>query len=500
MASFLRVPRRNAAMEMLAGGFAATRDDNLVPEARVTDSELGAVEAGDPGAGATEGAELKRTLGPFSATSVVIGAIIGVGIFFTPQKVAKVAGSGEIALLAWFLGGGIALVGALTFAELGGMYRRAGGQYEILRDSYGPLPAFLFVFCNATWIQAGAIAIIAIICVENLGQGFAGDVPSETTTGALALALIAGLVLINVLGVKRGAAVQNATVVAKLITIAVIAGLAALLGGHEVTGPSTAEASSTWLGPVGLVFAALVPTAFSFGGWQHALWIGGEVKDPGKNVPRAILGGVAIVILAYLVVNVAYLALLGPEGVAASHVLAADAVAEVWPGGRRIVAIAVAFSAFGVLNAQLLSGPRLLYAMARDGRFFPSFAAVHPRFGTPARAIFLLGALSAGLLIAAGKGGVDKLLTGVVLVDGFFFVLTGAAVFVLRRRRPGAERSVRVPFYPWVPAIFVVGEGAVLLGTLVDPGVRAAALTGGLWIAGAAILYRARFARGGRPA
>lgn len=443
----------------------------------------------------TDESELKRTLGPFSATSVVIGAIIGVGIFFMPSKVAKAAGSGEIALLAWVLGGGLALLGALTFAELGGLYRRAGGQYEILRDSYGPLPAFLFVFCNATWIQAGAIAIIAIICVENLGEGVAGQVPGESVSRGLALLLIAGLAAANMIGVRFGATVQNATVVAKLVTIAVIAGLAFTLGGHEISGPVEGASGSTWLGPTGLVFAAMVPTAFSFGGWQHALWIGGEVKDPGKNVPRAILVGVAIVIVAYVLVNVAYLRLLGPDGVAGSKVLAADAVAAVVPRGRRVVALAVAFSALGVLNAQLLSGPRLLYAMARDGRFFSSFAAVHRRFGTPARAVFLLGAIAAVLLVAAGKDGVDKLTAGVVLVDGVFFVLTGAAVFVLRRRRPDAERSVRVPWYPWIPLLFVVGEGAVVLGTMQEPNVRAAAMTGVLWIAGAAILYQVRFSR-----
>lgn len=436
--------------------------------------------------------ELNRALGPIDAICVVIGAIVGVGIFFTPQRVAAIAGSGGMAMLAWAAGGAVALLGALTFMELGGMYRRAGGQYEILRDAYGPAVAFLFVFCNATAVQAGAIAVIAIVCVDNLAVGLRGEVLASGTSMAISLGLIVLLVAANARGVRAGAIIQNATVAAKLATLLLIAALAAFVGGTAA--PQAAAAAPQAGFALSALFAAMVPTLFSFGGWQHALWIGGEVRDPERNVPRAILIGVTIVVLVYLLANWAYLDLLGYRGVVEHPVLAAEAVGVVWPQyGRRGIALAVAFSAFGVLNAQLLSGPRLLFAMARDGRFFRRFGEVNPRTRTPVAAIVLLGALAMILLLVAGNDGSNRLLNGVVFVDGVFFVLTGAAVFLLRRLRPDAPRPVRVPLYPLVPALFVVGELGVLIGAHVDPQVRGAAFLGAIWIGVALMLYLLRF-------
>ena len=442
---------------------------------------------------------LRRVLGPIDAINVVIGAIIGVGIFFTPQQVAEIAGSGGTAMLAWAAGGAVALLGALTFAELGGMYGRSGGQYEILRDSFGPLTGFLFVFCNATAVQAGAIAVIAVVCVDNLSIAVTGDpMPEGMPRQLLALAMIASLCVANTVGVRAGAGIQNATVAAKLLTLLMIAALAVFLGGGDRPAAPVAERSGFSLA---LLFAAMVPTLFSFGGWQHALWIGGEVKDPGRNVPRAIVVGVLVVLGAYLVVNWAYLHLLGYDGVVANPAIAAGSVAVVWPSlGARAVALAVAFSAFGVLNAQFLSGPRLLYAMSRDGRFFAPFGSVSARYGTPLPAILLLGGLAAALLMVAGADGSGRLVTGVVFVDGVFFVLTGVAVFALRRRRPDEPRPVRVPWYPVIPALYVIGELCVVAGAYVDPETRGAAHLGAAWIVLAALLYLARFRRAGvRP-
>lgn len=239
-----------------------------------------------------------------------------------------------------------------------------------------------------------------------------------------------------------------------------------------------------------MLFTSLVPALFAFGGWQHALWIGGEVRRAQHVVPWAIIAGVSIVVAVYLLVNWAYLRLLGYHGVAGSEALAADAVSAVWPGiGRRATAAAVALSAFGVLNAQLLSGPRLIYGMARDGRFFAPMASVSARFGTPVPAILLLGITAFVLLLAAGPSGMEKLLTGVVFVDGVFFILTGAALFVLRKKRPGAARPVRVPGYPVVPLLFVLCEGGVIAGAYRNPQAREAALIGVAWIGAAALCY-----------
>ena len=430
-----------------------------------------------------EAAGLRRVLGPVDATCVVIGAIIGVGIFFTPSRVAQLAGSGELALVAWTVGGAIALLGALTFAELGGLYPRSGGQYEALRDAYGALPAFLFVFCNATAIQTGAIAIIAIVCAQNLGIAAGGTLSGLALTAVAAL-LIVGLVAANGLGVRWGSGIQNVTVFAKVATLVAVTVVAAAFGSADPTGGASGIAETpVRLGILGAIFAALVPVLFSFGGWQQALWIAGEVRRPHRDVPLSIVAGVLIVVVVYLLVNWAYLRLLGFDDVVASEAIAADAVAVVWPGaGERVVAAAVAVSAFGVLNAQLLAGPRLVYGMARDGRFFRPFAQASARFGTPVAAIALIGGLALALLVAAGERAIDRLLTGVVFIDGIFFALTGVALLVLRRRRPGAARPARVPAYPIVPLLFVAGELAVITGAALDPEMRGAAVIGAAWI------------------
>lgn len=430
----------------------------------------------------------RRVLTRLDATGIVIGAVIGVGIFFTPSRVARVAGGAEWALAAWCLGGLIAMLGAMSFAELGGRYDRSAGQYEILRDAYGPLPAFLFVFCNSTAIQSGATAIIALVCSLNLGVALRGSAPAGGWLTLSAAALIAMVIAVNVLGVRLGAVIQNATSLAKIVTLLLIAALAAWMhvSGASPAGSREPAAGASWSG----LLAAVVPTAFSYGGWQHVLWIGGEVREPRRNVPQAILLGMGVVVTVYLLANWAYLSLLGYQGVAESPALAADAVARVWPdSARRLIAAAIGLSALGVLNAQLLSGPRLVFGMAADGRFFRPFARLNSRFRTPHAAILLIGGIGLLLVLTAGSDAIDKLLTGVVAVDGVFFALTGGALFILRRKHPLDRGAFHVPGYPFVPAAFVVCEVAVVAGSLFDPAVRQAALIGGAWILGAAICY-----------
>ncbi len=439
----------------------------------------------------------ERVLNARDATCVVIGAIVGVGIFFTPARTAQLAGSGALMLVAWAIAGTIALCGALTFAELGGMYHASGAQYEILRDAYGPFPAFLFVFCNSTASLAGCIGIIAVVCARNLAIAVGSDW-STATILAISVALIFVLTIANIVGAVWGARIQNLTVYAKVLALILIALLAIALGREDVATPVIPKAGGTAsLGGVAGVLAALVPAMFSFGGWQQALWISGEVRDPQRNLPRAIVGGVLVVIAVYLLANWSYLRLLGPTGVAGSSAVAADAVAAIYPSlGRRAIAGAVAISAFGVLNSQLLAGPRLLYRMAGDGRFFRPFASLDGRFGTPIPAILLIAVISLVILLTVGPERADTLvLTGIMFIDLSFFVLTGAALMVLRRKRADVERPVRVPGYPVVPMLFVTGEFAALVGAYLDPKVRAAAIIGAIWIAGAALLYVVRFRR-----
>lgn len=430
--------------------------------------------------------ELPRVLGLWDAICVVVGAIIGVGIFFTPKDVANVTGSATSALIAWGVGGLVALLGAITFAALGRLRPLAGGQYHVLRDAYGPAPAFLFVFCNLTAVQAGAVAIIAIICAQNLGVALHGGDPSSGYVLTLATLMTWALVAVNVIGVRPGARVQDATVVAKLFTLGALVVVALFLDAGS-SSPRSAGATPTPL-TFSTLFAGVTLTLFAYGGWQQALWVAGEVVDARRTVPRAILVGVAIVVAAYLGANWAYLHLLGFAGVQSAGALAADAFSVASPGlGRRIAAAAVAISALGVLNAQFLTGPRLTWAMARDGQFFAPFARLHSRFSTPAAAILLLGALSTALLLGLGLDRTDMLTTGVVVVDAAFFALTGLALPLLRRRVAATERGPA--WLDFAAVAFAVLELLAITGSVLTKDVRVVALTGLAWIGAAAVVW-----------
>ena len=440
--------------------------------------------------------EFPRVLGLGSAMAVVIGAIVGSGIFFTASDVARVVGSSGTAMLVWMLGGVIALLGAFTFAELGGRYGRTGGQYEILRDAFGSGVGFVYVFCNATAIQAGAIAIIAYYASLNLFNVFSvfdGDSPThQFLVYVLAVTQIAVLSLTNLLGVRWGSLAQNITVLAKLATLVMI--IAAALFITVGTGPEVvAKAKATppdETSNLFLFFAALVPVLFTFGGWQHALWIGGEIKNPSRNIPLAITLGVLVVTVVYLSANWAYFSLLGFEGVARTKTVAADAMGAAWPTwGSRIVGAAVWFSGFGVLNSQLLSGPRLICGMARDGRFFSPFARLHPRFQTPHWAILFLSGLGLILLLVLRSDQVGFLLNGVVMIDAIFFVLTSFALVVLRTRSQESDWPFRIPFFPLIPILFGIAEIIVLVGAFSIKDYRISAVVGVVWMITAALIY-----------
>jgi len=421
---------------------------------------------------------------------VVIGAIIGVGIFFTPQDVAKLAGSATGSMLAWGIGGVVALLGAFTFAELGRLKPHAGGQYHVLRDAFGRAPAFLFVFCNLTAIQTGGVAIIALICAQNLGVALHGVEPSATWIAIVATALVAALAFLNVVGVRSGSHVQGATVILKLVTLGGLVALAAFYAPGEVASDAAPAAPLTF----GKLFAAVTITLFAYGGWQQALWMADEVVDAPRVLPRAIVLGVVIVVAAYLAANVAFLRQLGFGGLVRAKSIVADAFnASLHTGGGRIAAGAVAASAFGVLNAQFLTGPRLTWAMARDGQFFSPFARLHSKFATPAPAILLLALLATAMMLGLGLGRTDVLTTGVVVVDATFFALTGLALPILRARTPAGERGPA-----WISVCAVVFAGLELLsivGSVLTKDVRLVALTGLGWIAIAFAVWRAWFSR-----
>ena len=401
---------------------------------------------------------LRRELGVFSAAMLVVGGIIGSGIFFTPSETAKELPTAGWVLAVWALGGVVAFAGALTYAELGALMSDAGGAYVYIREAFGALPAFLYGWMSLLLIASGAIAAVAV--------GFAGYVAHFVPLGAraqlgVAGATIAALAVVNYLGVKPGAVVQNVMTVAKIAALGILMLGGALLWGRLGTPPPVAHAPLPRANIVAGLGAAFVPVLFTIGGWQQMNMVAGEIRDPGRNIPRALAIGIAIVVVCYLGANAAYLRALGRDGLAASTAVAADTATRMFgAAGATFIALAAMISIFGFVNVTILANSRIVYAMARDGLFIDAAARVHPRFGSPHVAIAVMAWWSLALLALSG-GNLGTLLSGVVFADWIFFGLGAASVFALRRSMPHAVRPYRALGYPVVPGFFVV---AAVLG------------------------------------
>ena len=421
----------------------------------------------------------RRALGPFDATMVVIGGIIGSGIFINPYLVARQLDSPAEVLLVWTLGGAVALAGAFAYAELGQRMPSAGGQYVYLREAWHPLAGFLYGWALLLMIETGAIAAVAIAFAE-YALRLAGR--TDVAPQPLAVLTIVVLSVINFLGVKPGSRVLNVFVVLKvaaLIAIIVFAWLAPAFPGWLTVARQDADPST--LLTMGV---ALIPVLFAYGGWQNANYVAEEMRDPQRDLPRSLILGTLAVVAIYVLVNIAYLRTLGLAGLAATTTPAA-ATAGAWLGvsGERFVAAAIAISTFGFLNLAVLAPTRVYYAMAADGSFFPALARLHPRFQTPAIAI-VVQSVWAIILTLTGRYG--DLLNTVVFADWIFFGSTVAALFVLRRRFPGA--GFRTPGYPWLPAAFVAVAVVVVISTIYADPVRSA-VGAGLMLLGVPVFY-----------
>ena len=414
------------------------------------------------------GGSYSRSIGLFSGTMMVVGGIIGSGIFLNPALVAERVRSAELTLLVWVLGGGIALIGALVFAELGARRPVAGGGYVYLRDAYGRLPAFLYAWTLLLVIATGAIAAVAVT--------FAGYTATLLDLGPvarlpLAVAAIAVLSAVNYVGVRPGAITQNVFTILKLTALALL-----IVAGLTLT-PTSAPSELLPALPqrelVLAVGAALVPVLFAFGGWQQTNFIAEELIDPERNLPRALVLGVSVVVAVYLLANVAYLRTLGISGLAHSAAPAADAFSAVLgTKGRGLISAGIAISTFGFLNLVILVSPRVYQAMARDGLFFPSLARLHPRYQTPSAAILFQGVWGI-ILTLTGRYG--DLLDYVVFGDWIFFAGVASTVFVFRsREQAGRERSTlrfRMPGFPALPIVFMLAALYVVIGSIAsNPG------------------------------
>lgn len=413
--------------------------------------------------------ELTRTLRQGDLVLVVIGTVIGSGIWLVPGTVLRnTAGDPGVALTVWLAGGICSLLGALTFAELGALYPDAGGTYTYVREAFGRFPAFLLGWALFLAINTGSTATLAVAFAN-----YAGELVSLGPVGRklLPVLMIIAVSAVNIRGVRHAANVQNWSTGVKVAAILAIAVSGIALGSGGTA--TTARAFSTPLSP-GLLSGAgvaLLGVLWAYEGWINVTNSAGEALDPQRTFARGIIVGTVALVFLYLLANVGYLAALGPDGVAGSQRVAADTVRELFgPVPAKFVSAAVLVSVFSAANGLALTGPRMYFAMARDGVFFRALGDVHPRFGTPAVAIAVGGAWAALLTL---WGSFEQLLTYVVFASWLFAALAAASVFVLRRRRPDAPRPFRVPGYPLTPAVFIIAAGAIVANTVVARPVQA---------------------------
>jgi len=405
----------------------------------------------------------RRALGPFDATMVVIGAIIGAGIFINPYIVAQRLDSGALVMAAWLAGGAIALAGALTFAELGSLFPKVGGQYAYLRDAYHPFAGFLYGWALLLMIECGAIAAVAITFAQ-YALRFVGNEGGWTTPLAISAIVIVGA--INYMGVKPGSRTLNVFVILKTLALVMLIGAGLLMP----SGGATATAASV-PGDSRLLFvafgAALIPIMFTYGGWQNLNYIAEEIKQPQRNIPIAAIVGTAVVVAVYGLVNFVYLKTLGHGGLASTMTPAADTVNVILgTAGDRLIALTIAISTFGFLDLTMLAPTRVYYAMAADGIFFDQVAKLHPRYQTPSLAIILQTTWAILLLLS---GTYAQLVDYVVFADWIFFGLAAATLFVFRSRYPLRDRppgTFATPGYPFVPAAFVLVAVWIVISVL----------------------------------
>lgn len=428
---------------------------------------------------------IEPRLSAFDASMVVVSLVIGIGIFRTPAIVARSAGSSAGFFAAWALGGLVSFLGALTFAEIGSRLPRAGGYYKVVAECYHPLLAFMLNWAQALMQGAGA-AGVAFIGAEYLLGAIA--VSASRHDGLLTLTAVALMLLLlalNWLGIRSGARTQNVLSLVKIVMIAGVALLAFAFGagpGHPPVAPS---GSGTEWG----FAAALVAVFYTYGGYQTAMNLGGDLRDPRRNLPRAVTGGMLIVVSLYLLVNVAYHHVLGLSGVAASDLVAAAMLrALVGPFGERLVSAAIFLSAAGFVNATILQVPRSYYAMAQDGALPAAFLRIHPRTQVQRAGLAFFGATM--LLPALLLGSFEKLLNYVMFSDALMLVTVASTIFLLRRRAtPEEDASVfRMPGYPVLPALFVLALAGVALRVALTE--TALALGGTAVLLAGAPLYR----------
>ena len=411
---------------------------------------------------AHQAGRLPRSLGVWSAAAVLVGSTIGSGIFRTPASVAADVGTVGAVALVWILGGVIAVFGALTLAELATMYPRSGGVFVYVREGFGPMPAFLFGWTEMIVIRPSALGAIAMIFAEYM-QTFVKMSDGQIRLVAAIAIIVLGL--LNIMSLRYAAILENATTAAKVLALLGLTLLAFLFGDFSsgaLAGGHFSFSPTTWAG-FGI---ALVSVMWAYDGWADLTFVAGEVKDPSRTLPRALIWGVATIVVVYLAVNLAYLYVLPMDVMASSPLVASDTATRIFgQAGAAIIAALVMLSAFGALNGSMMTGPRIFWAMADEKLFFKPVAAVHSKYKTPHVAIAM--AVVLGVLYVSLRT-FEELADQFVLGIWPFYALAVASVFVLRKRRPDAERPYRTVGYPIVPLIFLLASVAMLGNALIS--------------------------------
>jgi APA family basic amino acid/polyamine antiporter len=418
--------------------------------------------------------ELSRDLGLSHAGAVVVGTIIGSGIFLVPAEMMQAVGSARVVYLAWVVGGLLSFFGALTYAELGAMKPQAGGEYVYVRDAYGPLAGFLYAWTWFLIAKPASIATIVTGLVRILGtfsffslfsQPFISH-PLVVNYGQLVAIGAAVLVSwLNYIGVRKAGDFQF---VFTLLKVAIILGIVAVgLSSHAGTWANFATEFTGAKGGITGFFAALVAALWAYDGWNDLNMVAGEIRNPRRNIPLSLIWGVAMVGALYILVNAAVQYVLPAASVAASERPASDAVALVLGhAGASLVSAGMAISMLAGLNGTIMSGARVPFAMARDGYFFKAMAEVHPRFHTPSVAIIVQAVLAIVLLLLGGN--FRQFFSLAIFAEWLFYMIASSTVFVFRVREPQADRPYRVWGYPVVPAVFIVVAAVLLYYTFTD--------------------------------
>ena len=438
--------------------------------------------------------ELARDLGVSHAVAIVVGTVIGSGIFLVPTEMMQAVGSAKVVYLVWLVGGLLSFFGALTYAELGAMKPQASGEYVYMRDAYGPLAGFLSAW---TWFLIAKPATIAtlttgIVRVLGTFPAFAflsnNAIRTPFTINYGQLLAIAATVLItflNYIGIKRAGEFQLIFTLLKVLTI-----LAIVAAGFSYSGGTWANFTGSYAGAKGGIagfMAALVAALWAYDGWNDLNMVAGEIRKPERDIPIALIAGVAIVGVLYVLVNAAVQYVLPASAVGATQRPASDAMALVLgPIGAGIVSAGMALSMFVALNGAIMSGARVPFTMSRDGYFFSALGQVHPRFHTPSAALLVQASLGIILLLLGGS--FRQFFSLTIFSEWLFYMLTASTIFVFRRRDPDAPRPYRVWGYPVVPFLFVLASGVLLYYTFAD-NVRNSALGCLVILAGIPVFY-----------